>query len=392
MTRAPGRRAGELGASGIAEMMRLAAQTPGAIRLEVGEPDQPTPPYIVAAAFEAARDGFTRYTPAPGLPSLREALARKITERNGLPTTPEQVIATSGSVFALSAAMLAALDPGDEALVPDPGWPNYWSALHLVGARAVGYPLVREAGYEPDLDALRRLVGPRTRVLVMNSPSNPTGAVFSPSTVRALVELAAERDLTVISDEVYEEFVYEGEHRSPAAFDRDGRVITIYGFSKTYAMTGWRLGYARATPPVAAAMARIAEAMTGCPPSVAQKAAEAALAGPRTEVDAMRARYRRHRDLAAATLGEAGLLAAVPRGAFYALVDLARVEEDSMTLARRLLYEQGVATAPGETFGPRARGMVRISLATEGAQLEEGCRRIIRFAQGGADGGAAGGR
>lgn len=374
------RRAQNLRPSGIRQMMERARQIPEVIHLEVGEPDVNTPDSIIQAAADAARAGFTKYTPSAGLASLREALARKLFEHNGLPTGADQVVVTPGSVFALAAAMLAIVDPDDEVLVPDPGWPNYASALQLIGARVVPYPLARGAEYLPDLGALRRVVSPGTRAVIVNSPSNPTGAVFPREAVRALADLAAERDLYLISDEVYEEFVFEGEHISPAAFDRDGRVVSIFGFSKTYAMTGWRLGYARANPEIADVMARLAEPFVSCPASVAQKAGEAALAGARGDVERMREAYRRRRDAVVEILGPEGLLASVPRGAFYALVDLSRMGTDSMALAGQLLEEQRVATVPGEAFGQSGAGLVRVSFATEQRLLEEGCRRIVRFA------------
>lgn len=366
--------------SGIRQMMERARGIPDVIHLEVGEPDANTPDHIIQAAADAARAGFTKYTPSGGLPSLRGALARKLSEQNELPTDADQVVVTPGSVFALAAAMFATVDPDDEVLVPDPGWPNYTSTLQVIGARIVPYTLPREAGYDPDLPALRRLVTPRTKALIVNTPSNPTGAVFPRQTVRALAALAAEYDLYLISDEVYEAFVFEGEHVSPASFDPDGRVISVFGFSKTYAMTGWRLGYGRAVPAIADTMIRLAEPFVACPSSVAQKAAEAALAGSREDVERMCDAYRRRRDAAVEILGPEGLLASVPRGAFYALVDLSRVGTDSVALAGQLLEEEHVATVPGEAFGRSGAGLVRISFATEPRLLEEGCRRIVRFA------------
>lgn len=373
-------RAARVPPSGIRVIMEQAASLPGVIHLEVGEPDAVTPEPIIQAATAAARAGFTKYTPTAGLGTLREALVQKLRLRNDLRATTEQVVATPGSVFAIASAVLAIVEGGDEALIPDPGWPNYASMLTVAGATIVPYPLVRAAGYQPDLDALERLITPRAKLLVINTPANPTGAVFPPETVRALVELARRHDLYVISDEVYEDFVYEGEHTPAARFDPDGRVVSVFGFSKSYAMTGWRLGYAHAAPPIAAMMARLAEPFVSCPSSLSQKAAEAALAGPQDVVARMRESYRARRDAVVEILGADGLLAAVPRGAFYALVDLSRVSGDSMHLARQLLDEQRVATAPGETFGRRGRGLVRISLATERSLLEEGCRRIAQFA------------
>ncbi|MBI4493986.1 MAG: aminotransferase class I/II-fold pyridoxal phosphate-dependent enzyme [Chloroflexi bacterium] len=367
--------------SGIRELMELAGQMQGVIHLEVGEPDSNTAEHIIEAAAQAAHAGFTRYTPTAGLRSLREALARKVRERNGLDVTPDQIIATPGAGFAVTISLLSTLEAGEEALVPDPCWPNYLSALHLIGATAVPYTLLRKTEYLPDLAELRRLVTPRTKVLLINTPGNPTGAVFPGEMVQALVEFAAEHDLYLISDEVYEEFVFEGEHVPAATFDRDGRVITVFGFSKTYAMTGWRLGYVVASPQIAPLLARVAEPLVSCPSSLSQKAAEAALQGPQDQVARQREAYRARRDAAVRILGPAGLLAAVPHGAFYALVDVSSISDDSAALARQLLQEQRVATAPGDTFGRQGVGLLRLSLATEQSLLEEGCRRIVQFVQ-----------
>jgi aspartate aminotransferase/aminotransferase len=362
-------------------MMERARLLPDVIHLEVGEPDFPTPPHVVEAAVRAAREGATRYTPTAGLPSLRTAIARHFAA-SGIPATAEQVVVTPGAVFGLATALLAVTDPGDEVLVPDPGWPNYVSALRAIDGTPVPYPLRREAGYVPTVDDLASRVTGRTRALILNTPANPTGAVFPRETVEALVRFARDAGLVVISDEVYEAFVYEGAHTRAARFDVDGRVVTVSGCSKTYAMTGWRVGYVLATAELAEAMTRLAEPFISCPSAVAQHAAEAALTGPQDGVAQMRDAYRARRDLVVTLLGAAGLLASTPRGAFYALIDLSRVSRNSLAVAERLLEETRVATAPGETFGRQGAGLLRLSFAAPAALLEEGCRRIIAFGRG----------
>jgi aspartate aminotransferase/aminotransferase len=363
--------------SGIREVMELAAGMHGVIHLEVGEPDAATPAPIIEAAFAAATAGATKYTSNAGYPSLRAAIVRKLTLENGLTATPDQVVVTAGAVGALATATLALVDPGDEVLVPDPGWPNYSSITLIAGGRPVPYPLARADGYVPRLDVLRQLVTNRTKILLINSPANPTGAVFSDALVRDLVDFAREHDLYVLSDEVYEAIVFDGDHVPAARHDADGRVITVMGCSKTYAMTGWRLGYGVASAPIAALMAKLQEPLVSCAPSVSQKAAEAALAMDQAPVRAMRAAYRERRDLVAAVLGPR--LASVPAGAIYALVDVSAAGRDSYAVAKRLLAEAGVATAPGETFGASGGGIVRISIATAPDLLAEGCRRIVDF-------------
>jgi aspartate aminotransferase/aminotransferase len=238
---------------------------------------------------------------------------RKLARENGLTATPDQIVVTAGAVGALAAGTLAVVDPGDEILVPDPGWPNYTSMALIAGGRPVPYPLRRDDGYLPDLETLGRLVSARTKLLLINSPGNPTGSVYPGSVVRSLVDFAREHDLYVLSDEVYEALVFEGEHVPAARFDGDGRVITVFGCSKTYAMTGWRLGYAFASMPVAALMARLQEPLVSCASSVSQKAAEVALDMDQSPVTAMRDAYRERRDLIVSVLG-GERLAVVPQG------------------------------------------------------------------------------
>ena len=247
----------------------------------------------------------------------------------------------------------------------------------LAGATPVAYPLVRETGYLPDLVGLSALVSSRTKALLINSPGNPTGAVFPESVVRSLMEFATEHDLYVISDEIYEALVFEGEHFPAARFDPSGRSITIMGFSKTYAMTGWRLGYTLAAPPIAALMTKLQQSTLSCASSISQKAAEAALDMNQSVVAEMRDAYRARRDLVAERLGPH--LATVPHGAFYALVDVSRVSADSYEVAKHLLVSRRVAAAPGETFGASGAGLIRISLASATNVLEEGCRRILSY-------------
>ncbi len=376
--------------SGIREFMEIASKLEDVIHLEAGEPDFVTPAPIIDAAFEAARGGFTKYTSNAGFPSLREALARKVREQNGLVgVTAENIVLTPGSVGALATGVLAVANPGDEVLVPDPGWPNYINMVLLAGATPVLYPLRREHGYLPDLDELDALVTPRTKLIMLNNPCNPTGQVFAREVVEGLAAFAARHDLYVLSDEIYEAMVFEGAHEPIAQFDADGRVITVFGFSKTFAMTGWRLGYAVAPAPLAELITRLQEPLVSCASSISQKAAEAALALPDAVSGTMREAYRERRDAVVRLLGTGGAnrLACVPEGAFYALVDLSDVSRDSYALAHALLREERVATAPGETFGPSSAGLLRIAFTTGLAEVEEGCRRILRFAAGAGSGG-----
>jgi aspartate/methionine/tyrosine aminotransferase len=365
--------------SGIREVMELAQAIPDAIHLEVGEPGFPTPVHIVEAAHLAAQAGFTKYTASAGMLSLRKLLVGKLKDLNGLEVAPESIVVTPGAVTAIATAIMAVVEPGDEVLLPDPGWPNYQMMVPAAGAVAVLYPLSAENGFTPDLAALDRLVTPRTKAMVINSPGNPTGAVFSRDVVLQLLAFARRHDLYLISDEVYEQMLFEGEHVSPARFDSDGRVVTVSGFSKTYAMTGWRLGYAVAAQPLAAQIAKLQEPFVSCASAVSQKAGEAALTGPQDCVREMVDEYRRHRDTAAGILTAAGVSFFRPQGAFYAMVDIAACGLDSYAFSRRLLQEVHVAVAPGATFGPSAAGYVRVSLASPAAAVEEGVGRLSGF-------------
>ena len=365
--------------SGIREIMDLATGIDDVLHLEVGEPDFPTPGHVVDAAGRAATAGYTKYTPNRGLREVRESMVRKLSEENGIHVTPEQVVITTGAVNALSQALMVLVDPGDAVLVPDLSWPNFEMMVALNEGTLTRYPLRRERNFEPDLEALDELVSSaqNPKVLLINSPANPTGAVYDRQTIDGLLEIARDHDLYVVSDECYERIVFEGEHISPGALDSSGRVISCFSVSKTYAMTGWRIGYATAAPELASLIAKVQEAVTSCATAVAQKAAQAALDGDQSCVTEMRDSYQERRDLAAGLLEEAGLLVSRPQGAFYIMVNTEGTGLDGNIFCKRLLTEQRVAVAPGETFGPAGRGMVRVSLASDMAILNEGIRRLV---------------
>ena len=271
--------------SGIREIFDLALTIPDAIHLEIGAPDFPTPDHIVEAAAQAARDGFTRYTPTGGLGTLRELLADKVRRRNGMNCAVENVVAAAGGCCAIFAALEVLLDDGDGVLIPDPAWPVYEMATLSLGGEVQRYPLHPETGFEPDLEALEAAITSRTRVLVTNSPGNPTGGVHRRETVEALLALAEKHDLWLLSDEAYEDFVFEGEHVTTGSLDGAAkRVIGVYTFSKTYSMTGWRMGYLVGPEPIMKGVTIALEPLIACPSSVSQKAAEAALAGPQDNV------------------------------------------------------------------------------------------------------------
>jgi aspartate/methionine/tyrosine aminotransferase len=369
----------EMPRSGIRALLDLAARVPGAIHLEIGQPDFPTPGFIVDAAQQATLAGFTKYTANAGLPSLREAIAAKVQRENGIPATADNIIVSVGGMGALYSTFAALLDPGDEVLLSDPGYPNYEQMAMLRRATIVRYPLAAEQGFQPDLEALERLITPRSKALVVNSPCNPTGAVYTAESVAALARLAEKHDLYMISDECYEKIVFGARHVSPASLCRDGRVISIFSFSKTYAMTGWRVGFAVTAPQLAATLAKIQEATVSCACSISQKAAEAALAGPQDCVDTMVASYQQRRNRALEVLRRYDLYHYAPQGAFYLLVDIGAGRTDSDAFVRQFLQSEGVAVAPGRTFGPRAAHYVRVSLATAEQDLIAGLDKLCRY-------------
>ncbi|HEU0335496.1 MAG TPA: aminotransferase class I/II-fold pyridoxal phosphate-dependent enzyme [Gaiellaceae bacterium] len=362
--------------SGIRGIMELALELPDAIRLEIGDPDFPTPPHIVEAAAEAARAGFTHYAPGIGLSSLRELIAEKVVARNGFACTPDRVVVTTGACGALHASFLVLLDPGDEVLVPDPGWTTMTPMALAAGVTPVPYALDRRRAFALDPAAVEARIGPRTRALVVNSPGNPTGAVASREALEQVLDLADRHGLWLISDECYEELVFEGEHLSPASLGDPDRVLSVFSFSKTYAMTGWRIGYAVGPPAVVRQLAKAQEAVVSSSSTVSQKAAEAALLGSQEAVAGMRDAYRRRRDAAFQRLDADGIAYARPSGAFYLMVDVSTTPETSEDFALRLLRDQHVAVVPGSAFGAGGEGYVRVSLAAAADAIEAGLARL----------------
>ena len=274
--------------SGIRRITNLAVTLPDCVRLEMGEPDFPTPPHICEAAAKAARDGFTKYTASQGLLSVREAMSAKLKRVNGLDVPPERIVATQGALSGLYTTCLSLLDPGDALMIPDPGWPNWAMMAQAVGASVIRYPTPKADAFLPTPETLDALVTPRTKAILLNSPCNPTGAVMPGELIARMLDFARRHDLWVISDECYDECVFDGEHVSPATLDADGRVISLFSCSKTYAMTGWRVGYVAAPPGAIGVLAKMQQPVLGNICSVAQKAAEAALTGPQDAVAMMR--------------------------------------------------------------------------------------------------------
>ncbi|WP_243028010.1 aspartate/prephenate aminotransferase [Thermus albus] len=360
-----------------AKALELRRQGVDLVALTAGEPDFDTPEHVKEAARRALAQGKTKYAPPVGIPELREALAEKFRKENGLQVTPEETIVTVGGKQALYNLFQAILDPGDEVIVLAPYWVSYPEMVRLAGGVPVEVETLPQEGFVPDPERVRRAVTPRTKALVVNSPNNPTGAVYPEEVLKALAELAVEHDFYLVSDEIYEHLIYEGAHFSPAQVAPE-HTITVNGAAKAFAMTGWRIGYACGPKEVIKAMADISSQSTTSPDTIAQWATLEALTNQeasRAFIEMAREAYRRRRDLLLEGLSALGLKAVRPSGAFYVLLDTSPFAEDEVQAAERLL-QAGVAVVPGTDFA--AYGHVRLSYATS----EENLRKALeRFAQ-----------
>ncbi|GAA5511567.1 aspartate/prephenate aminotransferase [Deinococcus carri] len=346
------------------------------ISMSVGEPDFDTPPHIKAAAIEAIEAGKTKYTPVGGIPELREAISAKFARENGLTYTPDAVTVTSGGKQALFNAFFALLNPGDEVLIPAPYWVSYPEMVALTGAVPVPVPTTPESGFMLDPEELAARVTPRTRMIVLNSPGNPTGAVFPPEVLEAVAGVAQRHGLVIVTDEMYEHLVYDAEQVSIGRYAPD-HTLTVNGASKAYAMTGWRIGYAGGPGAVIAAMNALQSQSTSNASSVSQAAALAALTQHEETarfIEQARHAYRERRDRIVAGLNALGLPTPTPQGAFYVMADTARIHPDELEAARLLLDQARVAVVPGTDFA--APGQVRLSYATSLDNIEEVLHRI----------------
>ena len=374
-------RARDLRRSTIRVLFDAADQNPDAIRLEVGEPSFTTPQHIIDAASSAAAAGYTRYGPNGGLTSLRELLVDKIQKVNGFKAAFDQVVVTPGAMNGLYSIYAALLNPGDEVLLPTPGFPNMDETVRLLGGQPVFYELERHDGYLPAPDRIASLVTPRTKALFLNTPNNPTGAMLPPERIEAILSVTSERGVWVISDEVYDQLILDDglPYLSPGSVDTSMPIISVYSFSKVYSMTGWRVGYVVAPPALAQILRTLQEPQVSCPSTISQKAAEAALTGPREPIEAMRSAYVENRDSAWTRLLELGLEGFRTQGTFYMLIDIAKSGLAPLDFSLRLLEEGGVAVAPGEVFGPGGNEVVRISLANDRENIELGLDALSSF-------------
>ena len=348
------------------------------VHLEIGEPDFATPAHVVEAAKKALDDGWTHYGPTQGFPELREAIARHVSETRGISVGAERVCVVPGGKPIIFFPMLALLEPGDEVVYPNPGFPIYESMINFLGAKAVPVPLVEERGFSFDLNVLRDSLTDRTRMLVLNSPQNPTGGVIPHDDIVAIAEMVRDRDLVVLSDEIYSRIYYDDAPSSISSLEGMlEKTIILDGFSKTYAMTRWRIGYGVMNPVLVDAVNKLMVNSNSCTASFTQRAALAALTGPQDAVDRMVAEFRRRRDAFCAALNRIpGFHCEVPGGAFYAYANVKGTGIDSKVLADRLLKEAGVASLNGGAFGHFGEGYIRFSYANSLDNLMEAARRI----------------
>ncbi|HUL04241.1 MAG TPA: pyridoxal phosphate-dependent aminotransferase [Gemmatimonadales bacterium] len=351
------------------------------VHLEIGEPDVGTAPHVVEAGIRALREGQTKYALAAGLPALRDAIAQSLTGR-GVRTFAENVIITPGAKPMLFCAALALIDPGDEVLCPNPGFPIYESVVRFADGTPVYYPLANSRSFAPDVNAIAERITPRTRVLILNVPHNPTGGIASPDDLARLAALAERHDLWIISDEVYWQISYGSRSQSIAALPGMlERTVIVDGFSKAYAMTGWRLGYGVMPSWLAGPMTTLIINNLSCTATFVQYAGLAALQGPQDSVQRWVASLKARRDLVVAGLNAIdGVTCATPPGAFYAFPDIsALLERTGLTcqqFAERLLAEAYTAVLSGTAFGPGGDGHLRLSYATERSELELGLERL----------------
>lgn len=355
--------AGELARSGV-----------DVISFSLGEPDFPTPPHICDAAKQALDAGETHYTPSAGIPELREAIAEKLQRDNRIQVDASNIIVTPGAKQAIFEAVFTVLSEGDEVLIFDPAWVSYDACVRLAGGRCVWVPTVPEEGFKPENPG--EYITPKTRLFIVNTPCNPTGAVYGGEVLREIAELAIDHDLLVLSDEVYEKIIYDKKHESLAALpDMQERTITVNGFSKAYAMTGWRLGYLAAPEELVKQMLKVHSHSVSQATSFVQHAGLAALQGEQKCVAEMTGEFRARRDLLIKGLRHLGFTTPLPEGAFYAFPDVSEYGSGD-EVAERLLKEAHVAVTPGGAFGAAGENHIRISYAASRERIKEALERM----------------
>ena len=356
----------------------LEAQGRDVVHMEIGEPDFPTPPNIVEAGRKALADGYTKYGPTQGDPELREAVAEYVSSTRGIPVDESRVVVTPGAKPVLFYTMLALLEPGDEVLFPNPGFPMYESVIGGCGAKPVAVPLLESRGFSIDLDRFRESLTDRTRLIILNTPQNPTGGTIPPEDLHAIAELVADRDLIVLSDEIYNLIAFDEKPTSIASIDGMAeKTIILDGFSKAYSMTGWRIGYGVFPRWLVGAICMLQVNCSSHTASFTQRAALEALRGPQDSVATMVDEFRRRRDVIVSRLNAIpGVRCARPGGAFYAFPNISETGFKSDDLAERILQEAGVACLTGTSFGEFGEGYLRFSYAAALDRIELAMDRV----------------
>lgn len=366
----------------LARARELEAQGKDIVHLEIGEPDFDTAPNIVQAAKDALDAGYTHYGPAPGLPEFRKAIAEIEGERRGLSFSPDEVVVTPGAKPIMFYAIFAVVDPGDEVIYPNPGFPIYESAIELAGGIPVPLQLKEEKEFRFDIEDLKALISPKTKMIIINSPQNPTGGILTQDDLKQIAELAVKHDILVLADEIYGRVVYDGfKNYTIASYPgMKERTIILDGFSKTYAMTGWRLGFGIMPAELAAIVAKLQTNVASCTASFIQVAGIEALRGPQQWVDNVVEEFKARRDLIVDGINSIpGFKCHKPLGAFYVFPNITETGIDSRTLARRILDEAGVACLSGTSFGKHGEGYIRFSYANSRENIEKAMDRIQKF-------------
>ena len=365
----------------LAKARLLEAEGMDVIHLEIGEPDFGSPSHVVEAGRQALSDGYTGYNPSPGYPELRDRIAEEVSNTRGISVTGDQVVVTPGGKPIMFFLIMAIVDPGDEVLYPNPGFPIYESMINFMGGVPVPMQLHEESGFNIDVDEIADRITARTKMMIINSPNNPCGSVIPQQDLATLADLAKEHDILVLSDEIYSRFLYTGRHHSVSSLPmmRD-RTVILDGFSKTYAMTGWRIGYGVMPRELVEPVSRLVTNSVSCTASFTQIAALQALNGPQDDSFQMVEEFKKRRDIVVDGLNSInGIRCPVPQGAFYAFPNVEETGMSSHVFADRLLTDAGVACLAGESFGEYGRGFVRFSFANSTENIEKALDRIKTF-------------
>ena len=368
----------------LARAKKLEAKGKEIIHLEIGEPDFDTPKNIVDAGIKALKAGYTHYGPSAGLPEVREVVAKYVSETRKINANPDQVVVTPGGKPIIFFSILALIDTEDEVIYPNPSYPIYESVINFIGAKAVPIQLREENDFRLDTDELKKLVTDKTKMIIINSPQNPTGGILTKDDLEVIADVALSKDIMVLADEIYSRIIYEGEHHSISSFPgMQERTIILDGMSKTYAMTGWRLGYGVMREDLAVLIAKLQTNSNSCTATFTQRAGIECLTGPQDDVDKMVAEFKKRRDVIVEGLNSIPRISCkTPQGAFYVFPNIKQIGWNAKKLADHLLNEAGVAVLAGTSFGEYGEGYIRISYANSVGNIKKGLEKIEKTLSG----------